>query len=1196
MNQENSTGNDALSEIELTTIVSQISTGISIIQDGKIVFCNDQYANIFGYKKEYLIQKLLLDVVHTKDRKLLSLILAKDFPEIKNKKRNTLTYRILDNNGTLKWLKSSISIIDWKGNPAILESAIDFTAQKQNEAIILEEEKNFRLLYDSIDDYILIVNKSLHIIQTNAVPLKQLGYKDYEILHKNISEIHTPEIANIAAELFQNPLLPERKNIITEIFKANGESLITETSILRGNWSERPVVFFISRNITEKINAEKAVKASEEKFHKAFETNPISMAITTKDEGIFVDVNSSFIKTFGYGSKRDIIGKTTDSIKFYLNDDESNKIRKSLEEEGGFDNRETILQRANGEIVYALYSGEIINIFGQDCLISAINDITHRKAVETALQESSAQLGSILNNMPFLAWIKNTKGEFMAVNEAFAKHYNRNVEEILGHTDFDFWPQQRAQLFKESDELIETTRQKLFFEGSDNINGNIIHWETFKSPVFDNEGKIIATTGITRDITEQKLAQLEKEKNLQWQEMLTAFSFNLSVSPNFERLIEKQLAKIGRLLELSRVFYLTIKGYVAELDYEWCAPGELTRKHISTPVNLEIATRCGISVTQGEILVIENVSTELPQPIQRLLQARNSKALLVAPIYQQNDFVGLLCFEETHNPRTWRKFEKEGLKTIANIYSSALERRQAEILLTNSEKKFREFAERLPEIVFETNREGVITYANSLLYQEFYIKKNNHPIELETLICEHDRVRFESLINDTINKKKSPIGEFTAINFRNQEFPILLHLSPLIEDNKCKGTRGLLINITERKKQENEILLAKNLAEKASKAKEEFLSVMSHEIRTPLNAVIGLANLMLQEKPRKEQEENLETLLSSAHSLLALINDILDFSKIEAGKVTIEIQPFNIYEFIQNVAKRFEVTAQHRGINLIAKVDPRIPKTIVSDPFRLNQIITNLVSNGIKFTHEGAVSIEARLCNTNENKYLVQFSVKDTGIGIRKEKLSDIFNEFTQADAAITRKYGGTGLGLAICKRLVGLLGGQIDVKSKPNKGSIFTFSLWLEAGVETSLSKKNTQSQDSSGSNDDLNPLNNCSILVVEDNEINKIIAQKFLTKWGAEFHHAENGQIAVEMATENHYDLILMDIEMPVMGGYEASQLIRSGNSINKETPIIALTASALPDIQKRILEVGMNDYLLKPFNPGNLRQKIITWIEKQ
>ena len=1191
MNDENITGSHTLSEVELSTVVNQISTGIAIIQDGRIVFCNNQYAKTIGVSQQTLINKPLLDIIHAKDKKLLALILADDFPEIRNKRRNTLTYRIVDSEGALKWIKSSVSIIEWKGKPALLDSAIDFTAQKQNEALVFEEEKNFRLLYNSIEDFIIIANGTFHIIQTNTVTLHQLGYKEYEIIHKHIAEIYTSEIAALAEELFQNPLLPDRREIITEIFKANGERLITETSILRGHWSDRPALFFVSRNITEKINAEKAIKASEEKFHKAFETNPVSMAITTKDSGVFLDVNSNFIKTFGYKSKRDIIGKTINNIQFYLYNSEKENIKKTLEEEGGVDNQETLLQKANGELVYVLYSAETINIYGQDCIISALNDITQRKQVENTLQERTAQLGSILNNLPFLAWIKNTRGEFLGVNEAFARHYNHEVEDIIGHTDFDFWPQSKALLLKESDELIETSKQKLFFESTDVVNGKTIHWETFKSPVFDNEGNIIATTGITRDITEQKEAQLDKERNLQWQELLTTFSFTLSLSADIEPVIQKQLPKIGKLLDLSRVIYLSISNEtIAQFEYEWCAPNVPIHKPETGTINLNFAIEFGIEVKQGEVIVIEDIATDLPPQALQILAPNEAKALLAVPLYRQCDLVGILCFEDIRNPRIWKRFEKEGLKIIANLISSAQERRQAEMLLKKSEKQFRKFAEQLPEVVFETDMNGIITYANNLLYDEFNLKREASSIDLKKLISLADKDKFESLFDEATKELKSPIGEFLTSGIGQSEFPILLHLSPLIEDNQCKGTRGLLIDISERKRQENEVMKAKEVAEKASKAKEEFLSVMSHEIRTPLNAVIGLANLMLQENPRKDQEENLEPLLSSAHSLLALINDILDFSKIEAGKISIEMQPFRIFDFINSIVKRFEVTANHKGIKLVTDVDPRIPSQIVSDSFRLNQIITNLVGNGIKFTHEGSVTIGLSLIEQKEDKVLIKFAVKDTGIGIRKEKIEEIFKEFTQADAAITRKYGGTGLGLAICKRLVSILGGDIQVKSAPAKGSVFYFSLWV--AVENKPAKAKPKANEAI-SNAEALPLKGYSILVVEDNEINTIIAQKFILKWGAEFHHAENGLVAVEMTRTNSYSLILMDIEMPVMGGYEATHLIRNGSAISKDTPIVALTASALPDIQKRILEVGMNDYLLKPFNPNELRQKITTWV---
>lgn len=1183
-----------LNKADLLNILSNTPTGVAIIQNGKICFCNSHYASIGGYEVSDLLHKPLINIIHKKDRKLLGLVLAKDFPEIRNNRRNSLTYRILDKEGNMKWIKSHITIIEWGGEIALLDSAIDFTQQKQNEALVLEEEKNFRLLYNSIDDLILIVNSSLHIIQTNNATLRVLGYKEHEILFKTLNEIHTNDIVGLAEDLFGNPKLPDNRAIVTDVYKSNGEALVTETSIMRGTWSERPVLFLFSHNITDKINAEKAIKASEEKFHKAFETSPISMAINTIDGGIFLDVNNSFIRTFGFKRKGDVVGKTIAEINFYVEPADGDKIREELSIVSRLENKEILLRKANGDIVTGLYSGEIINILGEDCIISAINDITDRKKVENTLQERTAQLSSILNNLPFLAWIKNNDGQFLAVNDAFANHYHQPIEKVIGHTDFQFWPYEKALSFKESDELVIQTKQKLFFETSEEINGKIVHWETFKSPVLNLEGRVIATTGITRDITEQKEYQIEREKNLMWQEFLTEFSFTLAITPSYEKILEKQFAKIGKMLSLSRVFYLGIEdNQFAHLEYEWCAPSTISRKDIVKNIDLGKLTDYNIELQVGEIISIENVATQLPKSWQGMLTARGSKSVLVAPIFQNNELIGVVCFEETRTFRSWKRFEIEGIKTITNLLSSAIERKQAEALLSKSEKKFREFAEQLPESVFETDLAGAITYANDLLYAQFNLKKSQTPIFLKRLLCASDADNFDKLFRDATKKHESPIGEFMAKQGLHNEFPVLLHLSPIVEDDKCIGTRGLLIDISERKKQEMELVAAKESAERASKAKEEFLSVMSHEIRTPLNAVIGLANLMLQEEPRFDQKENLDTLLSSAQSLLTLINDILDFSKIEAGKIAIEQRPVNLRNFAQSIAKTFEISVTNKGLKFITKIDKKLPETLVTDPFRINQIITNLVGNAIKFTPSGSISLKIKQKETRQNEVLIRFEIVDTGIGIEKEKQTEIFKEFTQADAAITRKYGGTGLGLAISKKLVNLLGGDLNIKSTPDVGSVFYFDIWML--VHQEVEQKNDAAKEVV-EDDAIEPLKGFKILVVEDNEINKLITQKFLTKWGAEFFHAENGQVAVDMTKDQDFNCILMDIEMPVMGGYEATENIRKLNRpLAHQVPIVALTASALPDIQHRITKAGMNDFLLKPFNPKDLRQKLLLWLKK-
>lgn len=402
---------------------------------------------------------------------------------------------------------------------------------------------------------------------------------------------------------------------------------------------------------------------------------------------------------------------------------------------------------------------------------------------------------------------------------------------------------------------------------------------------------------------------------------------------------------------------------------------------------------------------------------------------------------------------------------------------------------------------------------------------------------------------------------------------------PELDDNNLSSLVDLLQRqIQVRKKIEAELIHAKELAENATKAKSEFLSMMSHEIRTPLNAIIGLTYLMQQEEQTPSVMENLKTLQFSAENLHLLINDILDFSKIEAGKVELEEMPFDLKLLISNIKRANQIRAEEKGNRIKLMLDDDIPNTLLGDSLRIGQVLANLVSNAVKFTQNGSVTIEVSVTSKDEKKARIFFSVKDTGIGIPPDKQKMIFERFTQASSETTRKFGGTGLGLVISKKLVELHGSYITLKSEASKGAEFSFT--LELGIGTALKQQISMAEDINVS------LEGVKLLLVDDYPVNVKMASKFLEKWRVTFDTAENGQIALDKFKENEYDLILMDLLMPEMDGYTAVEKIRETGSL---VPIIALTASATLSNQDRAFSVGMNDYVTKPFNPKELHQKI-------
>lgn len=388
----------------------------------------------------------------------------------------------------------------------------------------------------------------------------------------------------------------------------------------------------------------------------------------------------------------------------------------------------------------------------------------------------------------------------------------------------------------------------------------------------------------------------------------------------------------------------------------------------------------------------------------------------------------------------------------------------------------------------------------------------------------------------------------------------------------------------QKRKMLDTLVIERKKAEDAALSKQAFMSTLSHEIRTPLNEVIGITNLLMQTNPEPEQLDLLKTLRFSANHLLTLVNDVLDYSKMESGKIVFEKIQFNLNNFIDEISRSYSFKAKEKNLefNIIKK--PGVPDEIIGDPIRLNQILTNLLSNAFKFTSEGNVTITIAEESRKGSRSTLEFRISDTGIGIPNDKLDILFESFTQASSDTTRRFGGTGLGLSICKKLVELQGGKISVESQPGKGSAFFFCLTYEVAEKASLARAKDVTESFKG-------LEGKKILVAEDNKVNFFVVNKFLKSWGVEVVHAENGKTALEMLEKEEFDIILMDLHMPVMDGIEATKIIRSSeDSLIKNMPVIALTAAIMSDTNTQIEGVGINDYILKPFKPQDLFSKIM------
>lgn len=438
----------------------------------------------------------------------------------------------------------------------------------------------------------------------------------------------------------------------------------------------------------------------------------------------------------------------------------------------------------------------------------------------------------------------------------------------------------------------------------------------------------------------------------------------------------------------------------------------------------------------------------------------------------------------------------------------------------------------------------------------------------------------EDLYREMCSAVKNWEGELTCIRADGSRFPASTHIATFKYNGKDYKKMSIA-DITDRKIMLNQLRDAKIKAEESALVKTQFLSNMSHELRTPLNGIIGATNLLLQEKHLPSQNEQLNILKFSSEHMLSLINDILDLSKLEANKMKLEHIAVDIHKFTNTLASVFIQQFDEKGLTFEVIVDPVLNKRpVLTDPTRLNQVLTNLLSNALKFTSSGGVKLEVKALSATSESMNIEFNVTDTGIGISEEQRKKIFGQFIQADTKTTRKYGGTGLGLTISQRLVQLLGGELKVESKYHKGSRFYFDIVLPVSRgRDKVYVDNKTPADSA-------QLKNLKVLIAEDNPVNMMIVSRFLDKWGVKYQKAGNGLEAVSLFSQNEFDVILMDLEMPEMDGYSALLEIRKTNT---RVPAIAFTAAVFENMREKLTESGFEDYIQKPFQPEDLRGRL-------
>jgi len=534
--------------------------------------------------------------------------------------------------------------------------------------------------------------------------------------------------------------------------------------------------------------------------------------------------------------------------------------------------------------------------------------------------------------------------------------------------------------------------------------------------------------------------------------------------------------------------------------------------------------------------------------------------------------------------------ESDELLDIVNFLDEQIDKRvQAEYMLRIREEKYRNIAANMRLGLLEVDNNDHINFVNqSFCDMSGYTVEELMGAEASTLFAKDDQVAILRQKTDLRRHGHSDAYELKVYNKKGEPKWWLISGAPHYNDKgDLIGSIGIHLDITGQKRLEHDLKEAKLQAEKSAEAKELFLANMSHEIRTPMNAIMGMSQQLYKTTLTSRQSTFLHAILHSAEHLLVIINDILDISKIEAGKLNLEAIGFSMQESVQGALEVMQHKAEEKGLVLKAVIDEAVNEVLIGDPHRFKQVLLNMISNSIKFTEKGSVTIGCSVLATAAGRQTIQITVRDTGIGMDEAYLGQLFNKFSQEDDSVARKYGGTGLGMSICKKLIELMDGRIEVSSKKNEGTAITFILPFQTGNQSDLPAKEEMVFNSS-------LLAGCRILLVEDNEMNRLVATTTLEHYSVELQEAVNGEEAIRMLKNAHFDLVLMDVQMPVMNGIEATHAIR--RDISATIPIIALTANAIKGESDKCIAAGMNAYISKPFQEQVLVRTICSLLGKE
>ena len=1023
----------------------------------------------------------------------------------------------------------------------IIGSAEDITKLFNKRRELLAQKDFYESILNHIPSDVAVFNSKLEYIFLNPAAVKDPVFRRW-LIGKTNEEYSAhrgiPPERMETRDQHLHKVLEEKRQVEFEetVVDKQGNELrfLRRLNPVLNHQNEVELVIGHGLEITELRKAEEKILASEAKNRAILAAIPDLMFIVNY-EGVYLDMKNLDTEHQVVPAESIIGSKIVDILPTDL----AEKLLKLIQRVIDTGQNETTEYELTFPDGIRYYESRVLK-YSDNEVLAIIRDNTDELKSTQEVIEKNKFIRQVVDTSPSFIFVKDAAGNFTFVNTECANLFGRTVDEMVGFNVNNFYTREEEWAFynKVDEQVIKEGKEVRLTEKFTKPNGEVVWLSTIKKPLISNNGEV-QVLGISTNITEQRQAQQRIEE-----------------SEELFRLLSENSKDLISLHEPNGRYIYVSKACKEMLGYE---PEELIGRMPSE-----------IMHPDDILLVSQKVNTDY------LLENNN---ILVQHRLIRKD--GIVQWVET-NIKPILNEQGEVVK-IQSAVRDIAERKKADEAIKTNEKKYRDLIKYSRAFICTHNMDGLLQEVNPhMLDMLGYTSDEMVGFSLKNFIPTRHQDNLKQYLR-MFKTRNIVEGVLTVLN-KEQKERYLFYKNYKVEE---PDTEPYIIciaqDITDRMHTEQHLKKAKEAAEESARVKENFLANMSHEIRTPMNGIMGMVGLLEKGTLNPDQKNYIKIIKQSAENLLVIINDILDIAKIEAGKLELEEIPFNISETVKAAYQTLIYKAEEKGLTYQLNKLETSSKVLLGDPYRLNQVLLNLLNNAIKFTERGSVTLSTRIVDESDDSLTLEFAVTDTGVGISEDKLDYIFEGFTQAYSSTTRKYGGTGLGLSICRNLVQMQGGRIWVESEESEGSTFKFEL-------TYPKYKNTDFVSPEKEEVVFSSMKGVRVLLAEDNEVNIFLAKSIMENWQFKVDVAQNGIDAVRLAQENTYDIVLMDIQMPELSGLDAAQMIRlNPDKAKASVPIVALTANALKGDAEKYLSIGMNDYISKPFEEEALFLKI-------